>query len=176
MKNIIPNEAYRNNIIYKTYLKTHRQIFKAGSNGIIIRAWIKTMREDCVKPFMKNNIAYVKIAGKTMILKSIIAECFIPGFRKGDRVICKDGNEFNCALDNLKVITKSEQGRNTGYLSRSIPVQITINGDVIEYRSISEAAKALYISDETLRQFLYGKINKSVLEGKGIRFKLICSN
>jgi hypothetical protein len=78
-----------------------------------------------------------------------------------------DGNPLNCSADNLIIISKSEHGKRTGHLSRS--QKIIANG--VEYMSVRACAKALFVSYQTLLDYINGKYSHSVLDGMDIKIK-----
>lgn len=92
----------------------------------------------------------------------------------GDIILPIDGDETNLTIENLKKITKREMSANTGWMSRNNPVVvIDYKKAPVEYRSVRAAAKALYVSYQTLLDYLSGKYKSSVLKkyGRKIYYK-----
>lgn len=92
---------------------------------------------------------------------------------RNENVIPIDGNELNCNIQNLKLIEKREVARITGPMSRSQAVVVQDKGrKPKEYSSIRKAAKALYVSYQTLLDYLTGKYKSSVLNKRGRKIYL----
>lgn len=82
-------------------------------------------------------------------------------------VQCIDGDERNCNITNLRLISKKEAARLTGPLSRSQAVVIQEGRYCTRYRSVREAAKSLYVSYQTLLDYLNKDVKHSVLKKRG---------
>lgn len=90
-----------------------------------------------------------------------------------ENVIPIDGNEQNCDFTNLKLVDKREVAKVTGPMSQSQAVIVQERGQPPkEYRSVRQAAKALYVSYQTLLDYLKGKYKTSVLKKYGRRIYL----
>ena len=92
---------------------------------------------------------------------------------RNENVIPIDGNELNCNIENLKLVDKREVAKLTGPMSRSQKVIIQ-NGKSSpkEYSSVRKAAQALYVSYQTLLDYLNGKYKSSVLNKRGRKIYL----
>lgn len=89
----------------------------------------------------------VSIANKHRICKNLMAECFIKKHRKGDTVICIDGRIDNLKLENLKSIPKEIYAIKTGAMSKSKPVGLFENDELVKkWGSTRKAAKDLFCS------------------------------
>ena len=73
------------------------------ANGIITRTWKKSMIEEIVKPYMHKGNLTVKVSGKNLIVKHVVASAFLSDYSKGCSVVCIDSDETNCREDNLCV-------------------------------------------------------------------------
>ena len=90
-----------------------------------------------------------------------------------ENVVPIDGNELNCNITNLKIVDKREVAKVTGPMSQSQVVVVQeYKKEPIEYRSVRQAAKALYVSYQTLLDYLKGKYKNSVLKKYGRRIYL----
>lgn len=87
----------------KQFLKTDRVVFWICEKGYITRTFLKSFKEHYVIPYSKRGKAAVKIQGKEHILKHLIAEHFSSEYKKGMSVICIDGNEMNCDIENYVI-------------------------------------------------------------------------
>ena len=133
-----------------------------GDKGTVFKRSIKLKRESPVGVYVRRGHAECKIGGKEYRLKNLVAKHHIRGYRKGDYVECKDGNPLNFSAYNLRIYTQSEHGKRTGHLSgRAKPV--TVNGK--QHKSIRQAAKAHYVSYQTLSDYIGGKVKYSVMQG-----------
>jgi hypothetical protein len=87
-----------------------------------------------------------------------------------------DGNPRNISIENMRFYSMRLHGKHTGHLSKSRAVVIKdFKKDPIRYRSVREAAKALYCSYQTLLDYLNGSVRKSVLNkwGRKIYYEVI---
>lgn len=134
-------------------------------SGLVTRTYKHGLKEFKVAVFMRRGKAAVKCGQKEFILKHLVASQFIPEYKKGMAVVCVDGDEFNCCVENLCVIGKSQLGRLTGWKSTSQPVKVEnkTTGEVQTYRSIREAAKKLNCSYQTVLDYLKGTYKNSCL-------------
>lgn len=151
----------------QTFLATERIIYWASEQGYITRTFRKSLKEHYVKPYIKDGKATVKINGKEIVLKNLIARLFNKEYKEGDSVICIDGDLWNCTAVNLKVYKKRELGKRTGWMSKSKAVLV---GEGLEFRSVRAAAKHLFCSYQTLLDYLNGKVKKSVLADISVRY------
>ena len=138
--------------------------YKLREDGVVIKTSKKRFMQSRVKPYLKRGHATVKIAGKEVTLKNLVAKHFVNGYREGACVETLDGNPYNCATGNLRLRTRSEHGKRSGFKSRA--QKVVANG--IEYRSIRQAAKGLHVSYQTLLDYMAGKTKRSVLRGTEI--------
>jgi len=142
-------------------------IYYVGSNGTAFKRSHKLGRESAVKVSMKNGHAQVRINRKEYRLKNLVAEHFIRGWVSGTFVECKDGNPHNCDYRNLRLYTRREHGIRTAPRGRSKPVIV----EGVRYESVLEASRALYVSAQTIWDYLNRKRKRSLLEGKNIKLE-----
>jgi hypothetical protein len=160
------------------------RIFESGKrftycvyeNGTVTRTAKKSVKETKVKPYLKKgggrNRAYlmVKVNYKEYKVKALVAKYFCYGYKKGISVICADGNQRNCKAENLILCTQKEVGEEYGHLSKSMPIVVKKDGEEKQYRSMRQAAKALFVSYQTVFNYMNGKSGKrSVLSDYEIR-------
>jgi hypothetical protein len=138
--------------------------YQVLEDGSVVKTSKASYEESRAKPFLRDGMATVKINNKDYRLKNLVAKHFIPGWLKGDYVEVIDGNPFNCRVGNLRIYKRAEHGKRTGHKSRGQKVL----ADGIEHRSVRECAKALYVSYQTLFDYMNGKVKNSVLSGKNI--------
>lgn len=163
-KNI--DNLYNESIIF---LKTSRYWYWACDAGIVTRTSVKSLTEKRLKTFINNNAACIKLNGKQIRLKRLIAKLFIHDYKANKILICIDNNEMNCNINNLKLIDRIEGGSTYGSRARSIPVKITMADKTIKiYPSKTAAAKALFVSKQCLRDYMNNKFNKSCLDNYNI--------
>ena len=139
--------------------------YYVGDDGSLFRRAKGNGVEQSVAVYLKGGHATVKVYGREYRVKNLVARFHIRGHRYGDYVECIDGNPLNCDVRNLRLYTHSEHGKRTGWKSSSQGVSV----DGIQYRSIRQAAKSLYVSHQTLYDYMRGASGaRSVLAGKRI--------
>lgn len=150
----------RNNAVIRysdyTYQFHHseRVDYCVYGSGMITRTWRKTWREEVARPFIKDGKLTIKCGGKTFIVKHVVAEAFLPNYRKSDSVVCIDGNEWNCDMGNLQIYSKRKLGKITGGTTKKCRKVLVVNkrtGEKFQSNSVRTAAKknALLIPDTT---------------------------
>lgn len=118
----------------------------------IVAVRYKNGKERLLSTYVKHNKdLVVKIINKEYKVKNLVAAEVFSKYRKGVNVIFKDGNFRNCDCYNLQIISKKLLGQRTGILAGR-NTKIKINNEV--YPSIRAAAKALYVSYQTLIDYL----------------------
>jgi hypothetical protein len=131
---------------YSLESESNKYLYYVTDDGGVIKKCKSNGRETAAKAYLKNNMATVKANCKEYTLKNLVAKHYCRNYVPGAYIETKNGNPFDCAARNLRVYTKSEHGRRTGYKSKSRP--ITINGK--RYRSVRQAAKTLPCSYQTI--------------------------
>lgn len=150
---------------FKEISRSKLFIYYACTDGYVLRVLKSNYDEQKLKVWKRRGAAYVKMNYDDKPLKQIIAAAFIKGYKKGDIVECIDGNPFNCCIDNLRVLTKQEQGRRTGGSSRNIPVRVIFpDGSHRDYKSCRAAARDLFCSYQTIIDKLNKKWTSSVIK------------
>jgi len=142
-------------------------IYYIGSDGSVIKISHKLKRQSNVKIFKRRGHATVKINGMDMRLKNLVAKHHMRGWFPGCYVECLNGNPDDCHCKNLRIYTRSEHGKRTCPRGRSLPVIV----EGVRYESVLEASRALYVSDQTIWDYLNRKRNRSILEGKSIKLE-----
>lgn len=152
-----------------------RYIYCLYEDGTITRTNRKSLKETRQTPYVKrqgrNNypLLKVKFNNKEHIVKQLVAQHFLT-YKNGDAITHKDGDFKNCHKDNLIVTTHKELGQWTGDLARSEPIEVVKDGESTWYKSGREAAKSLFVSYQTLYDYLNGRSGKrSVLADYEIR-------
>lgn len=106
--------------------------------------------------------------GKEVKLSKLVYETFKGPVPDGCSITHKDESFSNNEANNLIILTKEELGRRTGYRAKHKPV-LKCTADLIPievYRSAREAAKANYMSYQTVIDRCNGKV-KSLLAPDG---------
>ena len=155
----------------RIFYETQRAIYCAYDNGSITRTWKGNKHEEECKVYLNKNNAFVKAGQKNIIVKHLMAELFIKGYKKGMPVLCADKNELNCSVDNLIICTKRQLGKETGHLShKNHQLRVTFpNGKVKTYNSVRKASNELYCSYQTIIDYMNGKSINSILSGYKIK-------
>lgn len=141
------------------------------SDGRVTRTWKKSMVEELVSVYLNKGKAKLTCGNKEFVLKHVVAAAFLPEYRKGAAVICIDRNELNCSVDNLCVMNSKQLGKLTGHMAKAYVVNVTDlrTGKTKRFRSVREAAKALYCSCQTVLDYMKGKIKKGILSDYEIK-------
>lgn len=155
--------------------ETNKRRYYVSNYGYVLSVTKKTYKERKLQPFIKKHhkslMLLVKIDGKELSVKSLVANAFVPGYQsdKND-IFYLDKNISNCRVDNLYVVPKSQVRKITGPMARSQGVIITDkNGVQTKYSSIRKAATNLNCSYQTLLDYMNGRYKTSVLEGLDVR-------
>lgn len=160
------SEIDRDALNYARICEGKRYFYAVCEDGTVIRTQRNNLKESKAKVTIKNGKAWVYI-GRTMYkLDSLVARHFIPSYELNDIIEHIDGNPKKCAVWNLRVISRSEynKGRSRNGLAKEVIV------DGVTYPSIQAAAKALYVEQSTLHNYLRGKWKNTMLDGLDIRF------
>lgn len=145
--------------------ESKKYLWYVSSLGYIFSICKKTKERKILSKWKKGNSVTTKAGGKEYQLNQLVAKVFLREWYKGSFVLNIDGNIFNNNVRNLEVISRSEFIRRLDSTSRSMPVVIKnrISKEVNRYRSVREAAKTLFVSYQTLSDYLNGNSNNSVL-------------
>lgn len=156
-----------NDVETLTFHKGKRAWYCVYANGIVTRTWLKSLREEKIPIYFhrRDKKAYFGADGKQYVLKHVVAKAFLPGYEKGTSVIVRDGNELNCSVENLKILSKREFSKyKSDYSKTSVRIKvISPSGTQTVYLSIRSAAEQLFCSCRTLQRYLKGKTQRSVL-------------
>ena len=129
----------------------------------VITPYIKRSPRTTSKGVHGRERLMVKIHGEEVSASRIIAEAFVPRpTPKHDIVLHIDGIYSNLDSTNLKWVTKSEAGKLTGFSpdrARRV-VHTADNGIKTVYPSVRAAAKALYLSYQTVHDYCNGKVKQ----------------
>jgi len=140
--------------------------YYVGDDGSVFKRALKNRKESPVKVFLQKGVPTVKINGKERTLKNLVAKHHKRGWKPRMFVEVKNGDPFDCSAKNLRMYTPKEHARRTSHLAKSRAVII----EGVKYRSIKEAARHLYVSDQTIHDYMKRRVNHSVLEGYTAEF------
>lgn len=155
------------------YVETKGRVYRVTKGLISQNGAIKEKDKVYLTPYFNSDkiSLRVKYNRKDRTLKCIVARAFLSRtFKEGDVIKHKDGNIYNCDANNLIIIIpKTLYAKKTGPMSRSKPCFIKRPGEdkPTRYRSIKAAARSLFVSDQTLINFIEGK-HKGILHEMGI--------
>lgn len=151
----------KNSLQHSRVYTGKRYIYSVCEDGTVVKFSQKKFTETNVRVYLKSGIATVSINGKNCSLKKLVAENFIKILQDDDCVEVIDKNPFNCSVENLRIINRRKLGQKYGHLSKS--KKITVDG--VAYKSVKAAAKELFVSSQTIFDYLNGKVKNSILEG-----------
>ena len=128
------------------------KIIKSGKH---LKPWLETTKS------YPGHILVIRIGGKRLVLKNEVIKAFTNKKVVNHwQIQHKDGNPENCKLNNLVFIPLEECDK---YKGTSRIVVTLKNKTVVTYRSVAEAAEALFVTERTLYNFIYKKVKRSVL-------------
>lgn len=141
------------------------------TDGLIHKLTRKSGKESIMRGTLKRGAVVIKINGKHETIKTIVAHAFIPQSRVGRWVIKHiDGDPWNNAVDNLQLIPQREYSRITGPMATSQRIEvITPEGKRKVYSSIRKAAKDMFVSYQTILDYMNNEYKSSVLDGYSFR-------
>ena len=94
------------------------------------------------------------IRGK--LLRSLVAECFCPGWRKSSNVFHLNGDIRDCRASNLIVGEQRDKNRMCAVRMAQVKITLKVEGDVIgEFCGCGEAAKFLGVSKQSVNYALH---------------------
>lgn len=99
--------------------------------------------------YMNHYKGYVAVSvnRSSYCAKNLIAKLFIKGYKPGDIVIQKNGDVFDCRVENLKVIPKKLYAKKTYGLIGAKPVGLYENNRLVRtWPSARKCAKDMYCS------------------------------
>lgn len=128
------------------------KIIKSGKH---LKPWLETTKA------YPGHILVIRIGGERLVLKNEVIKAFTnKKVVKHWQIQHKDGNPENCKLNNLVFIPLEECDK---YKGTSRIVVTLKNKSTVTYKSVAEAAKALFVTERTLYNFIYKKVKRSVL-------------
>lgn len=156
---------------YKLISSSRLYDYYVASNGSILKYLRSSYKESTIKGYLHHRKTLtVKIQGKEYIVKTLVAKSFMPGYKKGMVVLNIDGNPWNNAVDNLQLIPQREYSRITGPMATSQRIEvITPDGKRKVYSSIRKAAKDMFVTYQTILDYMNNKYKSSVLDGYSFR-------
>ena len=99
----------------------------------------------------QHGYAYVRILRRDYPVKNLIAKHFIKGYEKGDVVSLKNGNPFDCSVENLVVLPKYVWAKDTYAMIGAKTVGLFENGKLVrKWGSARKCAKDLFCSYQTI--------------------------
>lgn len=144
------------------------KLYYIHTSGVLAVKY-KNGKERLIKGTLNNRgHMVVKIEGKTYKLKNLVAAETINGYKPGMPIVMKDGNPRNCDCYNLKMLTPKQLGVKTGGTTKK-SIKVSINGKI--YNSIRQAAKSIYVSPQTLSDYLH--TGKSKVIDPKLNIKLV---
>lgn len=148
--------------------ETHRKLFYVSTRGYAYTIDKFSGKRTDLKPCWHRNYCRVgfssKIFGRNPSLKKLV--WYVAYKEVPDTlnycIMTRDGNGMNCSIENLYLEKPCSVRHRTGAMAgRNFPVIVQeYKKEAVEYSSVREAAKALYVSYQTLSDYLNGITNK----------------
>ena len=130
-------------------------------NGEFFVIYKKSKKKKMISKVNKRGTVCVRIGEKQYTAKNLVAQTFIKGTKKWDIVTQQDGDIFNCAVDNLEVIKRSELSKKVGGLARSKTVGLYENDKLVKtWSSASACARDMYCSIRCVCDYCNAKRSK----------------
>ncbi|MFR1041219.1 MAG: HNH endonuclease [Faecalibacillus intestinalis] len=118
-----------------------------------------------LKPFMHNTgVFLIKIHCKSHAVSRIVYELFEGPIPEGYSILHKNRIRSDNSITNLKLATKNEVGRYSGFRTSRKKVVIYDATHDCYYRSTREAAKKLHISRQTVSDYCNMKVKKPMFD------------
>lgn len=135
--------------------------YYATSKGEFFVIYKKNNKKRMLSKFVKRGNIFVRIGKKQYTAKNLVAQTFIEGTNKNDIVTLKDGDIFNCSVDNLEVTKRSKFSKKVGGLARSKAVGLYEDDKLMKtWESASACSRDMYCSIQCIFDYCDGKRNK----------------
>lgn len=142
--------------------------YLVDTDGNIFHVYKTCIRQ--MTPYKKRGVLVVELTdtnGKRHmhIVHHLVADAFMPPRPPGFAIWHKNGIKCDPSLGNLEYISRAELGRRTGHQSRrkAVAKYDWRTQDVVEvYRSARAAAKANYMSYQTIMDRCNGKVKSPI--------------
>lgn len=131
-------------------------------DGEVTKIWRGAIeRETPLNKYVDDRGVLVWVGKHKYYVKSLVARTFKPNeYRQGYDIEFLDNDPSNCAADNMRIVK-----RDTSKDSRSY-TKVMVDG--VEYDSISDAEKALFVSHGYLTKYFKGQVAGKIIEGRKI--------
>lgn len=151
---------------YIWYASTKGYIYKILKSSLEGEKRFIVKNTIMVYGYLKSGYRTIKVRNKENRMSQLLARTFLKDWYPGCCVGYKDNDPTNLDIRNLYIYSMRTHGKKTGYKSKSMPVIVTRKNpkETIKYRSVREAAKALYVSYQTLSDYLNGTVKNSVID------------
>lgn len=150
--------------------ESNRKLFYVSTQGFATSIDTRTGKKKILKKCIHQGLVRVSIHGlRHPMLKRLVWKIVHGDLADDWLVECIDGDETNCNYLNLRIISKTDSAKISGPKSRSRAVIVQQGEMTSHYRSVREAAKGLFVSYQTLLDYLDGKVKCSVLMKRGRR-------
>ena len=148
--------------------ETKTKLYYVHTSGKVLVRYANG-KEKILTAYIKHNKYYVvKLLNKEVLVKHLVAKEIFPYFNSAiHSVVNVDGDITNCDCYNLRVYTKEELGQMTGGKTNRCR-KVAVGNKV--YSSVRAAAKELYVSYQTMLDYLNGKNSKVIDKNLKIKF------
>lgn len=139
------------------YASRNGEFFVKYANGTIRQ--IKKFKD----PYL--DYALVTINKRNYRAKNLIAKYFIKEFKKNDVVIQKNGDIFDCRVENLKVVPRKAHSKRKCGLGRAKKVGLYQNGKLVKtWDSTRRCAKDLFCCYRTISKICNEKVKDKLFD------------
>ncbi len=137
-------------------------VYCVYDNGSVTKTSKRTLYESSVKRENVNGIMKVRIDGKYITVKRLVAMSFCPHYKKGNVIVCKDEDERNLDIANLEL---HEAGYEPQYEKSARVEVIYPNGKRVLFKKMKEVAKTLNIDETLFSRILKSGESEKILNG-----------
>lgn len=148
-------------VVEKAIIKEGRYfVYAVYNNGSVTKTSVKDPEnERPVLTYKDAGGVFVWIGKEKRYVKRLVARHFLQ--ETGKTIIHLDGDEENCAVDNLQFVKRDVSN------DKKIYTKVVIDG--IEYSSIAAAERALMVSHGYLTRYFNGQRSGKAFEGHEVR-------
>ena len=131
----------------------------------------RTNKKYTLRPFTypSENAAKIRIANKELSVKNLVAYNFIPGTSRNDVIYHKDGNIFNCAADNLIVVSRKKHMASIAGTGRAKKIGLFENGQLIKtWSSARKCSREIFVSTSGITAICNNKVKGKLVDVRWI--------
>jgi hypothetical protein len=147
-----------------------RYLYSVRSDGQVLRTNKKNYAETVVKPYSCNGKRVVAIRRKKYNVDALVAKNFLADYKPQCIIQHLNGDEWDCDKDNLRIISRADFNARATLKSATEGKHLRpLIIDGVYYPSVRAAARGVYVTLQTLKNYLAGRHKCRCLAGMDIR-------